>query len=410
MQSHPRRRRRPRVLVVGGNFAGIAAAKSMSRDLAVTVVDPSPWFEWLPNIHELISGLKSPQALRLSRRRLVRAAGHRFVRATIESIDAFDGRAVSTEGKSFRFDACIVAVGGENDTLGVPGAERHALPFKSVEDCAAIGARLDELAAARNRAAVVIVGGGLEGVEACGEVLRRSDGASVKLIEAGARLLPGTPTALDARVQRVLREHGVTVRTGARVARVKRRSVALEGGDELRSDATLWTGGARPPALLERCALSAGGKEWAPVRPTLQSDRFDHVFICGDAAGCAPPLGKQAYFALQMGEHAGRAAEAMLGGGAPTPFRPAAKPSLISLGSIETYLVAGNLAVASPLLAFAKEAVYQLTMTQLDPPWAPDGLEGLVGRAWDGASTVLTPALAAPGSWPDLLRVGVVVD
>jgi len=62
----------PRIVVVGANFAGLTAAQRLPRDWAVTVIDPHPWFEWLPNIHELVSGVKRADTLRLPRVRLLR--------------------------------------------------------------------------------------------------------------------------------------------------------------------------------------------------------------------------------------------------------------------------------------------------------------------------------------------------
>ena len=127
---------------MGANVAGLAAAQHLDGRYAVSVIDRSPWFEWLPNIHELLSGVKRPADLRLPRARLVKRAGHRFVRAEVVRIDSSASAVVTSTGRRFPFDACIVAVGGVDETFGVPGAERHALSFKSVDDCAEIGRRL----------------------------------------------------------------------------------------------------------------------------------------------------------------------------------------------------------------------------------------------------------------------------
>jgi len=123
------------------------------------------------NIHELLSAVKRPAILRLSRVRLVARTGHRFVRATVVAIDPRAARVITADGRQVGFDACIIAVGGVNDTFGVPGAERYAMPFKSVDHCEAIGRTLARLARRSGARSVVIVGGGLEGVEALGEVL-----------------------------------------------------------------------------------------------------------------------------------------------------------------------------------------------------------------------------------------------
>jgi NADH dehydrogenase len=66
--------KRKRIAIVGGNFAGLTAAVNLSRRHAVTVIDPSKHFEWLPNIHEILSSVKTPQGLRLERTAIVKQA------------------------------------------------------------------------------------------------------------------------------------------------------------------------------------------------------------------------------------------------------------------------------------------------------------------------------------------------
>jgi len=92
-----------------------------------------------------------------------------------------------------------------DEAFGVPGAERHALSFKSVDECAEIGRRLAQLARRPGPASVVIVGGGFEGIEALGEILRRHGdrpGLTVSLVEAGPRLMPNSPAVIDRAVRR----------------------------------------------------------------------------------------------------------------------------------------------------------------------------------------------------------------
>jgi NADH dehydrogenase len=382
---------RPRVLVVGAGFGGLTAARRLGREFAVTVVDRSTWFEWLPNVHELLSGEKRPGELRLPLRRLVERSGHRFVRAEIASIDARRGQALAADGRSFAFDACIVAAGGVDETYGVPGARRHAMPFKSVDECAAIGRRLAVLARSRTRRKVVIVGGGLEGVEALGEILRRyrhRDSIEVTLVEAGARLLGTSPPAVDAAIRRHCAGLRVHFRFGSRVAAVTPRRVRLASGALLASDLTIWTGGVAPSPLIAAARLAGKAREWAPVKPSLQSRRFDNVFVVGDAAALPGPLGKQAYYAIQMGEHAADNVQRWLRDRPLRAFRPSPKPMLVAFGDLDTFMIAGRRVVASPALAAAKEGVYQVTMAQFDPPLGGESLRRL-GRRLQG--------LKAPG-------------
>ena len=381
-----------RIVIVGANFAGLAAAQQLGREHAVTVIDRSRWFEWLPNIHELLSGVKRPQDLRLDRRRLIVRAGHRFVQATAANIDADAGHVVTTGGRRISFDACIVAVGGVGDTHGVRGADRHALQFKTIDDCHAIGRRLAALARGSAGFSVVIVGGGLEGVEAVGEILRRDrrhPRMRLTLVEAGRRLLPGTPARLDRIVRRHCEEHGVDCLLGDRVAAVTPKQVRLASGARLRSDLTIWTGGVVAPELLLSSSLAPDRGRWATVKRSLQSTRHENVFVIGDAAELPRPLGKQAYFALPMGECAADNVARYLAGRRLREFRPSPKPMLVAFGDLDTFLVTGDSVIATPALAAAKEAVFQLTMAQLDPPRSPAALRAAALRL--GQLTRLAP-------------------
>jgi len=393
-------RARPRVVIVGASFGGLAAAQRLGRGFDVTVIDRSPWFEWLPNIHELLSGSKRPADLRLPRARLMKRAGHRFVRAEVARIDAAAGRVETTGRRRIPFDACIVAVGGVEETYGVRGVERNALRFKSVDDCAAIGRRLAALARDARPSRVVIVGGGLEGVEALGEILRRyrrDSSLRVHVVEGGPRLLPEAPAALDAAVRRHCADLAVDLHTNSRAVAVTPKGVRLDSGALLRSDLTIWTGGVTAPSLLLVSDLAERPRQWAVVNKALQSRRHDNVFVAGNAAGLPRPLAKQAFYALQMGEHAALNVQQYLGGRRLRDFVPSWKPMLVAFGDLDTFLVAGRRVIASPALAAAKEAVMQLGMAGLDPPLGGASIAALTRRV-GGAVERFVPTSLTPAS------------
>jgi NADH dehydrogenase len=400
-----RRPERKRILILGGGFAGLAAALELRSDRhAVTLVDRSRWFEFLPNIHELLSGLKTPELLRLPLDRTVGRAGHRFVCDTVTKIDTA-GRSVATRHrKPIPYDALIVTFGGVDATRGVAGVSEHAIGFKSVAQCEQIGRRLARLAARKKPARVVIIGGGLEGVEALGEILRRhrESRLHVTLVEARERLLAEAPASLDAHVRKLCEPYPVAFAMEAPVARIAAKAVVLEDGRSLPSDLTIWTGGPGAPALLAESGLAPQGA-WAPVDATLQSKGHPEVFVAGDAAELPTPLSKQAYHALDMGVHAARNVERLLAGRRLEPFRPSGKPTLVSFGDLTCFLVAGERALAGAPLAAAKETVYELVMAQLDAaPWWRR-LPRVLQRAENAARTLLWPTLTSSEA---LLRQG----
>ena len=387
---------RPRIAIVGANFAGLSAARHLGREYAVTVFDRSASFEWLPNIHELISGVKRPADLRLSRRRVVTRAGHRFVCAEVAAIDAARGQLTTSAGRQYPFDVCIVAVGGVNETFGVRGAERHALPFKSVDDCAAIGRKLAAIARTPGRRSVVIVGGGLEGIEALGEILRRyrnRDGFGITVVEAGASLVPGLPARLEAAVRAHCQGRNVRILTSSPVTSVTPTRVRLRSGATIRSDLTLWTVGVTAPPLLLESGLAGKPRQWAPVTRALRSKRFANVFVIGDAAAAPHPIAKQAYYALQMGACAADNAKRALAGRMLRDFKPATKPMLVAFGDLDTFFVSGRTVIASPSLAALKEAVFQVTMAEIDPPLNASALSQMTGRLRTAATRLAVPTI-----------------
>jgi len=402
---------RKRIAIVGGNFAGLTAAIKLSQRHAVTVIDPSRHFEWAPGIHEILSSVKTPQGLRLDRAAIVKQAGHRFLRDRVTVLEPAQGRLATAGGHDLAFDACIVAVGALWNTHHVAGVARHAMPFRSVADGLAIEQRLHKLMQQGKPLRIVIVGGGLSGIEALGEILRRHRndvGLSIELVEAGARLLPGLPASLDADLRRICEPYAVSFRTSTTIASVSAKGVRLADGTRLRSELTLWTAGLAPPALLRESGLAPPPQVWADVRASLQSCHFDNVFVVGDAAQLPHAVGKQAYNAIDMGALAAANAVRFLAGRALKPFKPAPKPVLVAFGDLQTYLVAGRTVVASKALAGAKEGVYQVFMAQMAPGSVLTSLPAVAGRLWRSWRQLALPQLMSLADFrklPDLRAI-----
>jgi len=389
-------RTRHGVVIVGANFAGLSAALALPAAGDVVVVDPWPWFEWLPNIHELVSGVKRPSDLRLPRREIVARAGHRFVRARVVAIDLRSRTLRLDDGQRLAFEHCLLAVGGINNDYGVPGAARNGMPFKSVADCAAIGSRLRRLASGAGRFAVVVVGGGFEGIEALGEVLRayrHHPRIEIHLVERADRLMPEGPRAVDAIVRRRVDGLPVRIHCAQRVTRVTPRGVALASGRTLASDLTIWTGGAKAPALLEGGGLARSAAGWIQVRGDLSCHAAAGVFATGDVADLPRPIAKQAYHAIDMGRHAAQNILRRVRGEKTLAFAPAPKPALVAFGDLDTFLITPSRVISSPALAAAKEAVFQITIAGFDRLGSLAGLQRASARGRQALGELVLPTL-----------------
>ena len=384
------------VVVAGCNFAGLKAASALPDDFKVTVIDPGDSFEFLPNIHELLSGVKKPQNLRLPRKNLIHGFGHRFVQDFVEQIDPVKKRVLTAGGKRFYYDFCIVAVGGVNNTFGVEGAGINAMSFKSVEDCRQIGLALENAASAGGEVSAAVVGGGLEGVEALGEILRKYrkvPGFSVELIEKSERLLPKSVPSLDREIRRLCENLNVNFLTSESVESVGADSVSLVSGETIRADVIVWTGGATAPPLLEKSGLSPGEGRWAPVRASCQSENYDDIFVVGDAADLPVPLIKQAYYAMDLGVLSAGNIQRMANGDDPLDFKHYSRPAVVTFGDLATFMIADRFAVAGSALSGVKESIFQLTMARLDRPTRLGAYFDAFGRVKSGAGGFVLPTL-----------------
>ena len=393
-------RSRSRVVIIGGNFAGLVAASRLSSDHDVTVVDARADFEWTPNIHEILSGVKNREGVVLPRADCVSRYGHSFVHDVVTHIDR-DSSAVFTEsGLVLPFDACLIAAGSRRTTFGIEGADEHALGLRLVDDAVRIASRLDKLAARKRRASVVIVGGGVSGIEALGEILRRraqSDEFNIHVVDLESRILEQLPAGLADDASLRFAPYRVKLHTDAAVTHVDARRVTLGSGEQLAADLCIWSAGMTLPDFLRDTGLNAAGDEWLPVDDTLQSRYADNIFIAGDCAALPEPIRKQAYYAMDMGKVAGDNIARLLGDRSLERFRAAPMPMLVSFGDITTWLVAGEVVVASPVLAAAKEGVYQANMARFASPQEPLRYSAdVVCRAATATQRLLLPQLT-PG-------------
>ena len=386
-----------RVVIIGGNFAGLVAASRLSRSHDVTVIDARADFEWTPNIHEILSGVKKRDGVVLPRADCVRRYGHTFLHDVVSRIDSDKNSVMTKGGLVLPYDACLVAAGSDKTTFGIEGADKYAMAMRFVDDAVGIAARLDKLAARKRPASVVIVGGGVTGVEALGEILRRrgqGDAFNIHVVELESRILDRQPEGLARDAALRLTPYPVTLHTNAVVTHVGARDVTLGSGQKLTADLCIWSAGMTLPDFLRDSGLKDADDDWLPADATLRSRYADNIFIAGDCAGLPDPVRKQAYYAMDMGEVAGDNIARLLKNRELRRFRAAPMPMLVSFGDITTWLVAGPGVVASPVLAAAKEGVYQATMARLASPEEPlQYAADVIGRALMGTRQLLLPQL-----------------
>jgi NADH dehydrogenase FAD-containing subunit len=287
-----------RIVILGAGYAGASAAGRVARrlhadDVDVTLVNAEPDFVERVRLHQVAAG----QELRhRPLRDLLAGTGVtlRVARVTAVDVDrrivtltAPDGTAVADGTDELGYDTLVYALGSALAEHGVPGVAEHAYDVASRPGALRLRGRLAELAPGGR---VVVVGGGLTGIEAASEIAEARGDLDVGLAvrsDLGGWLSP----AGQRHLRTVLDRLGVTVHEHADVVRVGAAEVLTSHDATIAADVTVWTAGfaAHPIAAATALRVSASGQ--IVVDGTMRSVSHPDVYAVGDAALAAGPLG-----------------------------------------------------------------------------------------------------------------------
>jgi len=369
---------RPRVVVLGGGFGGLAAARALRREAVdVTLVDRRNHHLFQPLLYQVATAGLAPGDIAASIRQIFRRQKNvAVVMAEITGVDVAARRvflAAPERGEvTLDYDFLIVATGVAQSYFGHDEFARWAPALKTIEDAtsmrgAVLGAFERAELAARPGERVdlqtfVLVGAGPTGVEMAGalaelsratlaEDFRRIDPrrSRIVLIEAGPRILPTFHEELAAKVHRRLERMGVEVRCGRPVELVDAAGVVV-GGERIEAGVVLWTAGVEPSPAAVWLGAETDRAGRVRVADDLSLPGHPEVFVVGDVAGKTQDgeaLPGVAQVAIQGGRYAGRRIAAQLRGrAAPRPFRYRDKGNLAVVGRNDAVLERGRLRLA----------------------------------------------------------------
>jgi len=349
---------RPRVVVVGGGFAGLTAARSLARvPVDVTLVDRRNHHLFQPLLYQVATAALNPSDIAAPIRRILRRQRNcRVLLAEVTAVDVPGHRVILADG-TLDYDVLVLATGATHAYFGHDEWAPFAPGLKSIEDALEIRRRVllafeaaERATAPDERAAYltfVVVGGGPTGVELAGalsEIARHalaSDfrtidprDARVMLLEGLPRLLGAFPEDLAAKAVRQLERLQVIVRLATRVTGIDAEGVTLDG-ERIAARTVLWAAGvaASPLATTLGAPLDRVGR--VLVEPDGSIPGHPEVFVIGDLAahqqegrvvtGVAP-------VAMQAGRHVARTIARDLAGKAREPFRYVDKGTLATIG------------------------------------------------------------------------------
>ncbi len=341
--------RRPRVLIVGAGFGGLAVAKGLARaPVDVLVVDRRNYHLFQPLLYQVATAGLSPADIAWPIRSILRKQANASVQmGRVTGIDT-QRREVLTGDRRLSYDYLVLATGARHAYFGHEEWENFAPGLKKIDDATLVRQRLlmaferaeSECDPEERRRLLnfVVVGGGPTGVEMAGAIAELARGAlasdfrsidpkdaRIMLIEAGPRLLPAFAESLSGIAKRSLERLGVEVLLGRAVTECSCAGVAL-GEERIAAGTIIWAAGvmASPAAKWLGAECDRAGR--VKVKPDFTVPGHADIFVIGDTAAAmnqnGQPLPGVAPVAKQAGRYVAQVIEVRLRGrGEPKPFR-----------------------------------------------------------------------------------------
>ena len=360
---------RHRVLILGGGFGGLLAAKALRRaPVHVTLIDKRNFHLFQPLLYQVATGsLASGQVAAPLRGILRQQKNTRVLLGEAVDIDPESRAVLLGDGDRIEYDSLIVATGSESSYSGNNEWRQWAPSLKSMEEATGIRHKILYAFEAAERAqnpeercawlTFTIVGGGATGVELAGALAEiatrtlrdefrsiRPEEARILILNGSSRVLSAYPEKLSTHAERALIRLGVRVRNGLRVTRIDGDGVTFRMPDgaqsRMKTRTVLWAGGVMPSdftvTLATRIGVELDRTGRIKVNPDLTVRGYENIYLAGDVAlVCGPagaPLPGVCQVAMQQGVYAARAIIARLKGHPAKPFRYFNKGEMAVIG------------------------------------------------------------------------------
>ena len=320
----------PHVVVLGGGFAGLYAARSLSRaSVRVTLVDRRNYHLFQPLLYQVATAaLSAPDIAEPIRKVLRRQRNATVLLAEARAADP-NGRRVLLDGGELTYDYLIVATGASHAYFGHEDWARHSPGLKTIEDAFEIRRRVllsfeaaefeTDPACRGDLLTFIVIGAGPTGVELAGALreiaqhtlareFRNFDPRTTRIVvlEAADRLLSSFPEECSHAARRLLEKRGVQVRTGARVTGVDSEGVWI-GAERICARTVLWAAGVQGSAIARTLGAGLDEQGRVKVRADLTVPGHPEIFVVGDLASLVQEgerVPGMAPAAIQEGRHA----------------------------------------------------------------------------------------------------------
>jgi NADH dehydrogenase FAD-containing subunit len=364
---------RPKVVIVGGGFGGLAAARTLkSAPVDVVLLDRSNHHLFQPLLYQVATSVLTPGQIASPIRNILRKQKNvSVVLAEVTGIDKEGRRVIAKnvdrEGVAVSYDYLILATGAHHSYFGHEELAQFAPGLKSAADAVMIRNRIlqaferaeamEDPSRQDGLLTFVLVGAGPTGVEMAGAIsvlirqtlrteFRRSDPASARvvLVEGGTRILPNFSEPLSQAATKRLESLGVEIRPG-HVDRIDETGAWI-GNERIPSKTVIWTAGVKASPVGEWLGVETDRSGRVRVDGQVRVPGHPEIFVIGDAASFdneGHPLPGVAQVALQQGRYVARCiAGSIAGAPQPPPFRYFDKGNMAVVGKGYAVLETGR--------------------------------------------------------------------
>lgn len=365
---------KPRVVILGAGFGGLAAARALDGKADVVLVDRHNFQTFLPLLYQVSTAGLAADHVVTPIRGALRKTDIKFRMGSPISIDHKNKTVKLDSSEVLEFDHLIIAMGSVTADFGVPGVTEHGLGMKSVHEAITIRAevmrRFEDLARFEDetRLSIAVVGGGPTGVEMAGalaelvrgplhnDLAHAADHMDIYLIEAGPRILPMFSEKLSNRATCDLQKLGVHVRTNTAVREIKPRHIIVKEGEPIPAEVTVWAAGVKGEPTAGALNLPIAGSR-VKAGPTLQVENYPHVWTVGDISGALAPDGRfypmVAPVAMQQGRFVAQQIINLIAGKPLKEFKYKDKGSMATIGRHKAVVEVGKFSMVGAPAWFA---------------------------------------------------------
>ncbi len=365
------------IVIIGAGYGGVAAALNLSKrfrgrsDVLLTLIDRRNYHLYAPDLYEVASSeeeLTTVQGLQKSitvplAEIFGAASPVRIVTAEVTGVD-IGSKTITAGIAKIPFDYLVMAAGSVTDYWGVPGAEKFAMPLKTLPDALAIRNRIGfvfetrKLEYSNRTIRMIVAGGGYTGCELAAELAGLAEflcwkygcpreQVEIMVLQAGGELIPGLSHQLSRDTWGRLRELGVRVEVQSRIVAVTEHYVELDSLQREPYDVLVWAAGVRAVKIPLVGTCDIDGKGRIEVNELLQSKSCDFIYAIGDTAAVHDSDGHvlpgTAPNAIDQGRYVAYALPLIMQNIRPKPYQARHYGFIVALGGKWAILKSGPL-------------------------------------------------------------------